>query len=208
MTDAPPTVRPNKVWPHRREWARAASCRANGRTAQAGKAPLDHFGMIIQFLRARGVLDRVRREPRCQRGQGGGDTPPHFDSDQEAPSLMAMSVGLATSVLAGQSSPRKAQAVIDHHLHRLFPASRQALRRNMARRPPGVFQPEGAAVTTDGRRLRPCRPFPHQSRDEMPGRTNRFSSPYQREADDLRALVCGSPITPARGIGDTWLLEV
>jgi hypothetical protein len=47
----------------------------------------------------------------------------------EAVSLLAMSAGLGTSVLAGQSSAEQAQAVIDYHLDRLFPASWPALRR-------------------------------------------------------------------------------
>jgi hypothetical protein len=42
---------------------------------------------------------------------------------------MAMSAGLATSVLAGQSSVGQAQAAIDYQLDHLFPASRPALRR-------------------------------------------------------------------------------
>jgi AcrR family transcriptional regulator len=61
--------------------------------------------------------------------QAAGDTPARLDPDLEAVSLLAMSAGLGTSVLGGQSSPRQAQAVIDYHLHRLFPASRPALRR-------------------------------------------------------------------------------
>jgi AcrR family transcriptional regulator len=60
--------------------------------------------------------------------QAAGDTPAHLDPDLEAFSLTAMSAGLATSVLSGQSSPGRAQAVIDYHLDRLFPASRPALR--------------------------------------------------------------------------------
>jgi hypothetical protein len=48
------------------------------------------------------------------------------DPDTEAFSLMAMSAGLGTSVIAGHSSPEQAQAVIDYHLYRLFPASRPA----------------------------------------------------------------------------------
>ena len=47
----------------------------------------------------------------------------YLDPDLEAFSLIAMSAGLATSVLAGQSSPGQAQAVIDYHLDRLFPAA-------------------------------------------------------------------------------------
>ncbi len=56
--------------------------------------------------------------------QAAGDTPAHLDPDLEAFSLVAMSAGLATSVLAGQSSPGQAQAVTDYHLGRLFPAAR------------------------------------------------------------------------------------
>jgi hypothetical protein len=37
---------------------------------------------------------------------------------------MAMSAGLATSVLAGQSTAGQAQAVVDYHLNRLFPGFR------------------------------------------------------------------------------------
>ena len=61
--------------------------------------------------------------------QTAGDTPTHLDPDLEALSLMAMSAGLATSVLAGQSSIQQAQALIDYHMDRLFPAARPALRR-------------------------------------------------------------------------------
>jgi AcrR family transcriptional regulator len=55
--------------------------------------------------------------------QAAGDTPAHLDPDVEALSLIAMSGGLATSVLAGQSSAEQAQAIIDYHLDRLFPAA-------------------------------------------------------------------------------------
>ena len=61
--------------------------------------------------------------------QAAGDTPAQLNPDPEALSLIAMSAGLATSVLAGQSSIQQAQAVIDYHLDRLFPAFRPALRR-------------------------------------------------------------------------------
>ena len=59
--------------------------------------------------------------------QAAGDMADHLDPDLEAISLMTMSAGLGTSVLAGHSSPEQAQAVIDYHLYRLFPASRPAL---------------------------------------------------------------------------------
>ena len=58
--------------------------------------------------------------------QTAGDMPAHLDPDLEAVSLLAMSAGLGTSVLAGHSSPGQAQAVIDYHLYRLFPPSRPA----------------------------------------------------------------------------------
>jgi AcrR family transcriptional regulator len=56
--------------------------------------------------------------------QAAGHMPGPLDPDTEAISLMAMSAGLGTSVLADHSSPEQAQAVIDYHLHRLFPAAR------------------------------------------------------------------------------------
>jgi len=59
--------------------------------------------------------------------QGQGDPPGHLDPDLEPFSLMAMSAGIATSVLAGQSSIQQAQTVIGYHLDRLFPAARPAL---------------------------------------------------------------------------------
>jgi hypothetical protein len=57
--------------------------------------------------------------------QAAGSTPAFVDPDLEALGLLAMSAGLATSVLAGQSSIERAQAVIDYHLHRLFPLPRR-----------------------------------------------------------------------------------
>ena len=58
--------------------------------------------------------------------QASGDTPAGLDPDLEAVSLLALAAGLGTSVLAGQSSPERAQAVVDYHLDRLFPASQPA----------------------------------------------------------------------------------
>jgi len=60
---------------------------------------------------------------RLRAAQAAGDTPARLDPDLEALSLMATSSGLATSVLAGQSSIQQAQAVIDYNLDRLFPSS-------------------------------------------------------------------------------------
>jgi len=73
------------------------------------------------------VIDVVAAQLRA--AQAAGDTPDHLDPDLEAVSLITMSAGLGTSVLGGQSSAGQAQAVIDYHLHRLFPAARPALRR-------------------------------------------------------------------------------
>jgi len=67
--------------------------------------------------------------------QAAGDAPARLDPALEAFSLMAMSAGPATRVLAGQSSIQQAQAVIDYHVDRLFPASRPALRRAPAKVP-------------------------------------------------------------------------
>ena len=65
------------------------------------------------------VIDVVAAQLRAARA--AGDTPAGLDPDLEAVSLLAMSAGLGTSVLGGQSSPGQAQAVIDYHLDRLFP---------------------------------------------------------------------------------------
>ena len=65
------------------------------------------------------VIDVVAAQLRAAQAAGG--TPAHLDPDLEAVSLLAMSAGLGTSVLAGQSSVEQAQAVIDYHLYRLFP---------------------------------------------------------------------------------------
>ena len=71
------------------------------------------------------VIDVVASQLRA--AQAAGDTPADLDPDLEALSLLAMSAGLGTSILGGQSSPGQAQAVIDYHLDRLFPAPRPAL---------------------------------------------------------------------------------
>jgi len=61
------------------------------------------------------IADRLRE------AQAAGDTPAHLDSDAEALSLLAMASGLGNSVLAGQCSAERAQAVIDYQLDRLLP---------------------------------------------------------------------------------------
>jgi hypothetical protein len=85
------------------------------------------------------VIDVIAAQLRTS--QAADDTPAYLDPDAEALSLLAMSSGLGNSVLAGQSSAERAQAVIDYHLDRLFPVSRPALRRTPATQPasdPGV----------------------------------------------------------------------
>jgi BetI-type transcriptional repressor, C-terminal len=71
------------------------------------------------------VIDVVAAQLRA--AQAAGDTPAPLDLDAEALSLLAMSHGLSLSVLGGQSSAERAQAVIDYHLDRLFPPSRPTL---------------------------------------------------------------------------------
>jgi AcrR family transcriptional regulator len=66
------------------------------------------------------VSDVVAAQLRA--AQAAGDMPGRLDPDLEAISLLTMSAGLGTSVIAGQSSAGQAQAVIDYHLRRLFPA--------------------------------------------------------------------------------------
>jgi len=70
------------------------------------------------------VIEVVAAQLRA--AQAAGDAPAELDPDLEAFSLLAMSAGLGTSVIGGQSSAEQAQAVIDYHLCRLFPASRPA----------------------------------------------------------------------------------
>jgi AcrR family transcriptional regulator len=60
--------------------------------------------------------------------QAAGDMPGCLDPELEAISLLTISGGLGTSVIGGQSTAEQAQAVIDYHLRRLFPASRPAQR--------------------------------------------------------------------------------
>jgi AcrR family transcriptional regulator len=72
------------------------------------------------------VIDVVAAQLRA--AKAASDTPADLDPDLEAVSLLALSAGLGQSVLGGHSSPGQAQAVIDYHLDRLFPASRPALR--------------------------------------------------------------------------------
>ena len=72
------------------------------------------------------VIDVIAAQLRT--AQADGDMPAGLDPELEAISLMTMSAGLGTSVLSGHSSPEQAQAVIDYHLRRLFPAPTAAPR--------------------------------------------------------------------------------
>jgi AcrR family transcriptional regulator len=95
------------------------------------------------------VIDVVAAQLRS--AQAVGDTPADLDPELEAVSLLAMSAGLGTSVLAGQSSPGQAQAIIDYHLCRLFPASPPAL--GPAHHPASARCPAVSSATpTAGRR--------------------------------------------------------
>ena len=71
------------------------------------------------------VIDVIADQLRA--AQAADDAPTGLNPDAEALGLLAMSSGLANSVLAGQSSAEQAQAVIDYHLNRLFPRPRPAL---------------------------------------------------------------------------------
>src|SRR5215831_7612942 len=71
------------------------------------------------------VIDVIAAQVRA--AQAAGDTPAHVDPDAEALSLLAMSAGLGNTVLGGQSSAERVQAVIDYHLDRLFSPPRPAL---------------------------------------------------------------------------------
>jgi AcrR family transcriptional regulator len=76
------------------------------------------------------VIDVIAAQLRA--AQASGDTPAGLDPDLEAVSLLALAGGLGTSILAGLSSPEQAQATIDYHLDRMFPASRPVLRLHVA----------------------------------------------------------------------------
>jgi hypothetical protein len=82
------------------------------------------------------VTDVVATQLRT--AQSAGDAPASLDPDLEALSLMSLSAGLATSVLAGHSTPDRAQAVIDYHLRRLFPPGSRRLRRECPVRGPSL----------------------------------------------------------------------
>ena len=115
------------------------------------------------------VIDVVAAQLRAAQAAGG--TPAHLDPDLEAFSLMAMSAGLATSVLAGQSPAGQAQAVIDYHLDRLFPASRPALRRAPTKVRKALSRPKMPPSRPTAQERRPCRPPPAAAGIEQQSRS-------------------------------------
>ncbi len=104
------------------------------------------------------VIDVVAAQLRA--AEAAGDTPARLDPDLEAVSLLAMSAGLGTSVLAGQSSVEQAQAVIDYHLHRLFPHPGQRASRPALRRAPIKAPPAGQRGAVPRPNMPPSRPTP------------------------------------------------
>jgi len=97
------------------------------------------------------VIDVVAAQLKA--AQAASDAPADLNPDLEAVSLLAISAGLGHSVLGGHSSPEQAQAVIDYHLDRLFPASRPALRRAPMKAPPA-----GQCGAVPGPNVPPSRP--------------------------------------------------
>ena len=85
--------------------------------------------------------------------QADGGAPAGLDADREAAGLLAMAGGLGTGVLAGQSSPGQAQAVIDYHLDRLFPAPRPALRGRLGGRAAQLPSARPASRSREARSL-------------------------------------------------------
>jgi AcrR family transcriptional regulator len=65
------------------------------------------------------VIDVVAAQLKA--AQATGRMPADADAGVEAISLMAMSAGLGTSVLVGQTSAEDARAIITYHLDRLLP---------------------------------------------------------------------------------------
>jgi hypothetical protein len=104
--------------------ARAAR-RWPGRASALAFSLTDPALAIAPLVKNSGAVIDVVAAP-LRAAQAAGDTPAYLDPDLEAVSLLAMSAGLGTSVIAGHSSPGQAQAVIDYHLYRLFPAARPA----------------------------------------------------------------------------------
>src|ERR1700689_4219530 len=94
------------------------------------------------------VTDVVAAQLRT--AQSAGDAPADLDADLEALSLMSMSAGLATSVLAGHSTPDRAQAVIDYHLRRLFPPGSRRLRCGSSIGQEGVDEALGGQAGGEG----------------------------------------------------------
>jgi AcrR family transcriptional regulator len=129
------------------------------------------------------VIDVVAAQLKA--AQAAGDAPAGLDPDLEALSLLAMSAGLGTSILGGQSSPGQAQAVIDYHLDRLFPASRPALRRAPMKAP------------LAGRWIR--HPSDYQGPPAFPSATRRYAQEHP-DASRGRPVFKQALRGPGRGI--------
>jgi hypothetical protein len=128
---------------------------AAGPAALAGCLPA--FFMIAPLVKNSDTVTGVVAA-QLRAAQAAGDTPARLDPDLEAFSLMAMSAGLATSVLAGQSSIQQAQAVIDYHLDRLFPripaSVTPSARERTSHRPRGGLGPPARMGSVRNQRAR------------------------------------------------------
>lgn len=127
------------------------------------------------------VIDVVAAQLRT--AQSAGDAPASLDPDMEALSLMSMSAGLSTSVLAGQSTPEQAQAVIDYHLRRLFPSLCDQ-ERGKPDDPTFACAGPGAHPEAGGGNMGTCRrPLPrrHRKHSSRPSSRSLRHSPCSRE---------------------------
>ena len=91
-------------------------------TAYVALSLTDPTLAIAPLAKSSGVVTDVLAT-QLRTAQAAGETPNDLNADLEALSLMAVSTGLTISILVGQSSVEQARAVIENHLHRLFPAS-------------------------------------------------------------------------------------
>jgi hypothetical protein len=78
---------------------------------------------IKTLVQASDVVENVITE-QLARAQQAGQMPAGLDPGAEAATLLAMSAGLATSVLGGQRSADDAMGVIRYQIDRLLPAEK------------------------------------------------------------------------------------
>ena len=155
------------------------------------------IGSLVKNSNA--VADVVASQLRA--AQAAGDTPAGLDPDLEALSLLAMSAGLGTSILGGQSSPGHAQAVIDYHLGRLFPAPRPALPRRQ--QPPCRSHGTASASFSATSSRSACRCASSSCRARAitaPCSSATFASASASPARAFAAFACGSRLL--------WLLTL